>query len=452
MKQADMFMVALQKYESMFIKKYYDYNAFSVGLLGDSTMDFLLSTTNEHEYRDKINNSFKLPNNDWLWLISCDLAEFGDMTKFRENSVAFVLWKEQLRQSFELTHGSMQYYFTVICGQMSKIMQIDGKVIHSTLKEAIDETQPGVTFAYAIRFCSEFFQNDHERCLSVIGTTFQPGVDTVYPPYFQPGSTFKKVDLDSVDHLNGMLHDMSGVLAYMNDKSTTVNMPTLENSKFALYKEGIIVCKSQTTTIFHVNIKYAYVGVLEINTGTMKTRVGYIKSSTYSKAAWFPSYNKNRPYSQACLYLTDYTPYVRRVMDDSKQAVQSIPPTPPTPTIFQFDMKSMETRENDEMLSLFTSTYTATSGAVVSSIDLISNKTTTAIASVYTVSADVVNVVGQVGVWVYDSTVAVVSAVWDLTKMSIYLVCVVLGVYLISKVGPGLKEVTQSSTKKRKLN
>jgi hypothetical protein len=225
-------------------------------------------------------------------------------------------------------------------------------------------------------------------------------------------------------------------------------MPTLENSKYSIYRDGIVLANRQITTIFHVNIKNAYVGVLEINTATMTTRVGYVQLSTNVKIAWFPNYNRNKPYSSAVVFLTPYTPYVKRAMDE--QAVDTVPPTP---TIFQFDLKGMEVRESDEMLSMFRSTYTATSGAVVSSIDLISNKTTTAIASVYTVSADAVNVVGQAGVWVYDATTAIIGGVWDLTKSSVYLVAIVLAVYIISQVGPGLKDIsiTQSSTKKRKL-
>jgi hypothetical protein len=409
-------------------------------------MDFLLFSSSEHVYRDKINASFKPPN-DWLWLISCDLAEFGgDMTTFRQNSVAFALWKEQLRQSFDLAHGSMEYYFTVICGQMTTIFtQIDGKVIHTSLTDALNEAQPGVTFAYPIRFCKEFFSNDYQKCLAVIGeTTFQPGVDNVYPPYFTPGSTFKKVD--ATDHTNGLLNDMSNLIAYITDKSTTINMPSLENSKYSIYRDGIVLVNRQITTIFHVNRIHSYVGVLEINTASMTTRVGYVQSSTNVKTAWFQSYNRNKPYSSAVIFLTPYTPYVRRAMDE--QAVDTVPPTP---TILQFDMKSMETRENDEMLSLFTSTYTATSGVIINSATLVVDKTTTAISSIYEVGGGVGGAIGQAGVWVYDSTVAVVSAVWDLTKMSIYLVCVVLGVYLISQVGPGLKEATQSYSKKRKL-
>jgi hypothetical protein len=224
-------------------------------------------------------------------------------------------------------------------------------------------------------------------------------------------------------------------------------MPTLENSKYSIYRDGIVLANRQMTTIFHVNIKNAYVGVLEINTATMTTRVGYIQASTYVKTAWFPNYNRNKPYSSAVVFLTPYTPYVRRAMDE--QAVDTVPPTP---TILQFDMKSMETRENDEMLSMFTSTYTATSGAVVNSIDLLSNKTATTIASMYTVTSDVVGAVGQAGVWVYDGTVAIVSGAFDLAKSSVYLVAIVLAVYLISQVGPGLKDITQSyNTKKRKL-
>jgi hypothetical protein len=230
-------------------------------------------------------------------------------------------------------------------------------------------------------------------------------------------------------------------------------MPTLENSKFALYKDGIVLVNRQITTIFHVNIKNAYVGVLEINTATMTTRVGYVQSSTHVKTAWFPNYNRNKPYSSAVLFLTPYTPYVRRAMDDSKQAVQTIPPTPPTPTIFQFDLKGMEVRESDEMLSMFRSTYSSSSDVVVNSIDLISNKTATVIASVYTVSTDVVGAIGQAGIWVYDASAAIVSGAFDLAKSSVYLVAVVLAVYIISQVGPGLKDIsiTQSSTKKRKL-
>jgi hypothetical protein len=413
-------------------------------------MDFLLFSSSEHVYRDKINASFKPPN-DWLWLIACDLAEVGgDMTRFRESSVAFVLWKEQLRLSFELGHGSMEYYFTVICGQLSTIFtQVDGKVIHSTLKQALDDVQDGISFAYAIRFCHEFFQHDHQKCLSVIGnTTFQPGVDNIYPPFFKPGSTFKKVDAKTY-HTTGLLNDMSDLMAYITDESTTVNMPTLENSKFAIYKDGIVVVNRQTTTIFHVNVKNSYVGILEINTGTMKTRVGYIQSSTYVKTPWFTNYDRNKPYSSTVAYLTPFTPYIRRVIDDT--AVQTIPPTPPTPTIFQFDLKGMEVRESDELLSMVTKTYTATSGAIVHSVDLISNTTATTIASIYTVTSDVVGAVGQAGVWVYDGTVSIVSGAFDLAKSSVYLVAIVLAVYLISQVGPGLKEITQSSTKKRKL-
>jgi hypothetical protein len=238
---------------------------------------------------------------------------------------------------------------------------------------------------------------------------------------------------------------MSNLIAYITDKSTTINMPSLENSKYSIYRDGIVLVNRQITTIFHVNRIHSYVGVLEINTASMTTRVGYVQSSTNVKTAWFQSYNRNKPYSSAVIFLTPYTPYVRRAMDE--QAVDTVPPTP---TILQFDMKSMETRENDEMLSLFTSTYT--SGVIINSATLVVDKTTTAISSIYEVGSGVGGAIGQAGVWVYDSTVAVVSAVWDLTKMSIYLVCVVLGVYLISKVGPGLKEVTQSSTKKRKLN
>jgi FtsH-binding integral membrane protein len=279
----------------------------------------------------------------------------------------------------------------------------------------------------------------------VIGeTTFQPGVDNVYPPYFTPGSTFKKVD--ATDHTNGLLNDMSDLIAYITDKSTTINMPSLENSKYSIYRDGIVLVNRQITTIFHVNRIHSYVGVLEINTASMTTRVGYVQSSTNVKTAWFQSYNRNKPYSSAVIFLTPYTPYVRRAMDE--QAVDTVPPTP---TILQFDMKSMETRENDEMLSLFTSTYTATSGVIINSATLVVDKTTTAISSIYEVGGGVGGAIGQAGVWVYDSTVAVVSAVWDLTKMSIYLVCVVLGVYLISQVGPGLKEATQSYSKKRKL-
>jgi hypothetical protein len=280
----------------------------------------------------------------------------------------------------------------------------------------------------------------------VIGGTFQPGVDNVYPPFFSPGATFQKVD-GSTDHTNnGLLHDMVNIISYITDKSTTVNMPTLENSKYAIYKDGIVLVNRQITTIFHVNVKNAYVGVLEINTATMATRVGYVQLSTNVKIAWFPNYNRNKPYSSAVVFLTPYTPYVRRAVDE--QAVDTVPPTP---TIYQFNLKNMETRENDEMLSMLTSTYSATSGAVVNSIDLISNKTATAIASVYTVSTDVVGAIGQAGVWVYDGTVAIVSVAFDLAKSSVYLVAIVLAVYLIAQVGPGLKEITQSSTKKRKL-
>jgi ABC-type polysaccharide/polyol phosphate export permease len=114
----------------------------------------------------------------------------------------------------------------------------------------------------------------------------------------------------------------------------------------------------------------------------------------------------------------------------------------------------MDAREGDEMFSMFSSVYTASSGAVVQSANMVSNVTTQTVASVYGVVSGGVGMIGKAGVWVYDSTVAVASAVWDLTKLSIYVVCAILGVYLISQVGPGLKQIsttTQNSSKKRKL-
>jgi hypothetical protein len=301
-------------------------------------------------------------------------------------------------------------------------------------------------------FCQQFLENDYKKCLAVIDNKFQPGIDMTYPAFFKPGVVLKESTGDS----SGTIKGLAGLLNYINDKSTLTAVPTLENKTFSLFNKGVVVNQKHILQVYYMNFKFEYVGVLHINMIDFTTMVGYLQNSD-SNVAWYPTRDRFNPYGYSKLYLVPFAPYVKRAMDDSKTVIiqtnKPVPPTAPTPTIFPFDLKGMEVRENDEMLSLFSSTYSSTD-VVVNSINLISNKTATAIASIYTVSSDVVSAVGQAGVWVYDSTVAVASAVWDLTKMSIYLVCVVLGVYLISQVGPGLKQIsttTQNSSKKRKL-
>jgi hypothetical protein len=348
----------------------------------------------------------------------------------------------------------MQYYFSVFGGggvYNPKFKYMDGKKVHPELKDAIDELVPGLTSSFQQMFCQQFLENDYKKCLAVIDNKFQPGIDMTYPAFFKPGVVLKESTGDS----SGTIKGLAGLLNYINDKSTLTAVPTLENKTFSLFNKGVVVNQKHILQVYYMNFKFEYVGVLHINMIDFTTMVGYLQNSD-SNVAWYPTRDRFNPYGYSKLYLVPFAPYVKRAMDNSKNAI--IPTNKPVPpineNIIPFSLKTMDAREGDEFFSMFSSLYTASSGAVVQSANMVSNVTTQTVASVYGVVSGGVDMIGKAGVWVYDSTVAVASAVWDLTKMSIYLVGVVLGVYLISQVGPGLKQIsttTQNSSKKRKL-
>ena len=293
-------------------------------------------------------------------------------------------------------------------------------------------------------FCKQFLERDYKKFLAVIDNRFEPGVGATYPDFFKPGAVLKE---SNPSDSSGTIKGLAGLLTYINDKSTLTDIPTLENKTFSLFTNGIIVNQQQILQIYYMNFKYQYVGVLQINMQDFTTMVGYIQCSD-SSIAWYPINDRFRPYSMSKLYLTPFKPYVKRQMDDSKTAIidtNNLKPAPPnTDNIIPWSVKTMEARESDEFYSLFSSAYTASSGVVVQSVNLISNVTTQSVASVY-------GVIGSTGMWIYDSTVAVVNAVWGITKMSIYLAAVVLAVYLISQAGPGIKNIVEPTSKKRKL-
>ena len=434
---ADLFVVKVRQTDQKFIDKWFQIDPLLTKLVtADPEFGFFWKTVNL-SWSLLMSNVEKTldKKNDWPWSLANRLADAnGDMKVFM-TTPQYVLWKEQVRQQFLLASTNLIFWlFQQIDGRQTKVYN---KTTHPSISSALVSVGSPIGHDFINRFCTEFFSNDFDKCLGQLEIIFDPKTDTGTPPFFD-----KKVKVNRVEQKDGDNIGVLGINSVISQlisssktttdpNSTTTPLPGLEQNKYEIFEQGVVVKDSKSTFVFFLNPNSKYIGVLQITGKDLK--VGYVKWKPDSMAPYYPE--NRQSYADACLYLTPFQPFVKKSIEKALVPVDDSN----SQTYIPFDL-NMEIRESYSLYSLFLFQKKMASG-ILNSANLIAAKTGQSVVSMYKYAEDTVSYLYYTGA----------GAVKSVLNGGFYILLGGLGLIFISLVGPGLKETVSGGNKRRKV-
>ena len=325
------FMIKLKKYDNDFVAQWFwdDWiTNFDKIERSDPRFKFLLKTVDFKWilFKTKVEQTLD-DKNDWPYVLGSLLAESNRDVGLLQNSVYYVLWRQQVIRQFPMASNHLFWYYLESLALYPEMRSriIDTKQIHKSIRGALEELNlVGLQTNFIEGFCTSFFSNDFQKCLGRIQTLFEPGDDGIFPPYFDP----KKSKLIKTDeqNKNSLKSDNIGkaISGFYSDESWDEILPIPELGKHALFDDGVVIADGKSILIFYINRSTQYIGVFKSKDNRLQ--VGYIRQRRDDIQPYYPNPLVDDNYDgNAVLFFTKFQPFIKQ-KDKKESALNRIEP------------------------------------------------------------------------------------------------------------------------------